>query len=122
MHMTIRKLKTEELPLLTQLFDYNDVDGMIVQNTEEMQNERVAIFCISQEQKLLGELHVCYESEELMVAERDKRAYLFAFRVHKDYKGRALVQGICTKSRGSQHRLPENGRDIKATAMNMICY
>ncbi len=88
--MTIRKLKIEELPLLTQLFDYNDVDDMIVQNTEEMQNERVAIFCIFQEEKLLGELHVCYESEDIMVAERDKRAYLFAFRVHKDYQGRGI--------------------------------
>lgn len=40
--------------------------------------------------KLIGEFHVKYDNEDKDFAEKGKRAYLFAFRVHKDYQGKGL--------------------------------
>lgn len=35
---TIRKIAISELPRLTELFDYNDIDGMLTENTRLIQN------------------------------------------------------------------------------------
>ena len=37
MHI-VRKLKTTELPILTQLFNYKDIDDMIAENTRSIEN------------------------------------------------------------------------------------
>ena len=34
----VRKLKTTELPLLIQLFNYKNVDEMITENTRDIEN------------------------------------------------------------------------------------
>lgn len=89
MHI-VRKLKTTELPMLTQLFNYKDIDDMISENTRNIQNSIVDIFALFDDDKLVGELHVKYDNEDKDFAEKDKRAYLFAFRVHKDYQGKGF--------------------------------
>ena len=89
MHI-VRKLKTTELPMLTQLFNYKDIDDMIYENTRNIQNGIVDIFALFNDNKLIGELHVKYDNEDKDFAEKEKRAYLFAFRVHKDYQGKGL--------------------------------
>ena len=89
MHI-VRKLKTAELPILTQLFNYKDIDDMIAENTRNIPNGIVDIFAIFDNNKLIGELHVKYDNEDKDFAEKGKRAYLFAFRIHRDYQGKGL--------------------------------
>ena len=86
----VRKLKTTELPILSQLFNYKNVDDMIAENTRNIENDVVDIFALFDNDKLIGELHVKYENEDKDFAEKGKRAYLFAFRVHKDYQGKGF--------------------------------
>ena len=84
----VRKLKITELPILTQLFSYKDIDDMINENTRNIENGVIDIFALFD--KLIGELHVKYDNEDKDFAEKGKRAYLFAFRIHKDYQGQGL--------------------------------
>lgn len=86
----VRKLKTSELPILTELFNYKDIDDMITENTRNIENGNIDIFALFVDDKLIGELHVKYDNEDKDFAEKGKRAYLFAFRVHKDYQGKGL--------------------------------
>lgn len=86
----VRKLKASELPMLTQLFNYKDVDDMITENICNIENGIVDIFALFDNNKLIGELHVKNDNEDNDFAEKGKRAYLFAFRVHKDYQGKGL--------------------------------
>ena len=87
---TIRKLKATELSILTQLFNYKDIDDMIFENTRNIENGIIDIFALFDNDNLIGELHVKYDNEDKDFAEKGKRAYLFAFRVHKDYQGKGL--------------------------------
>ena len=86
----VRKLKTPELPMLTELFNYKDVDDMITENTRSIENDIVDIFALFDDNKLIGELHVKYDNEYKDFAEKGKRAYLYAFRVHQKYQGKGL--------------------------------
>ena len=87
---TIRKLKATELSILTQLFNYKDIDDMIFENTRNIENGIIDIFALFNNNKLIGELHVKYDNEDKDFAEKGKRAYLFAFKIHKDYQGKGL--------------------------------
>lgn len=89
MHI-VRKLKTTDLPLLTQLFNYKDVDDMIVENTKEIENGVIDIFALFDRDKIIGELRVKYISDDNRFAVKGKRAYLYAFRIHKKYQGKGL--------------------------------
>ena len=86
----VRKLKTSELSMLTQLFNYKDIDDMITENTRSIKNGIVDIFALFDDGKLIGELHVKYDNKDKDFAEKGKRAYLFAFRIHKEYQGKGL--------------------------------
>ena len=87
---TVRKITVSELPRLTELFDYNDIDAMIEENTSCIQNGVMDIFILLDGEKLIGELHVSYESNDRLEAVRGVRAYLSAYRVHKDFQGMGL--------------------------------
>ena len=86
----VRKLKASELPILTELFNYKDIDDMITENTRNIENDNIDIFALFVDGKLIGELHVKYDNKDKDFAKKGKRAYLFAFRVHKDYQGKGL--------------------------------
>ena len=89
-YYTVRKITVSELPRLTELFDYNDIDAMLAENTSLIQNGVMDIFILLDGEKLIGELHVSYESEDRLEAVRGVRAYLSAYRVHKDFRGMRL--------------------------------
>lgn len=86
----IKIIAISELPRLTELFDYNDIDDMLTENTRLIQNVSGDIFILLEGEKLLGELHISYESGDLLEAVRGVRAYLYAYRVHRDYQGMGL--------------------------------
>ena len=88
--LTFRKLKIEELGILTELFNYKNIDEMIEENTESISNRLRDIFVLFCNDKLIGELHVSYENENPIFAQKDKRAYLFAYRIHKDFQGQGF--------------------------------
>lgn len=90
--MDIRILNTGELNLLFQLFGYNDRDDMITENTKDINENNVDIFGLFRESRLIGELHAAYVHNDERFAIRNKRAYLFAFRIHKDFQGKGYGQ------------------------------
>lgn len=89
MHI-VRKLKITELPLLTQLFNYKNVDEMIAENTRDIEIGIIDIFTLFDDDKIIGELRVKYISDDNRFAKKGKRAYLYAFRVHQKYQGKGF--------------------------------
>lgn len=86
----VRKLETTELSLLLPLFNYKNVDEMITENTKDIENGVIDIFALFDRDKIIGELRVKYISDDNRFAEKGKRAYLYAFRIHHKYQGKGL--------------------------------
>lgn len=86
----IRKLKTNELSILTTLFNYKDVNEMIAENTRDIENRVIDIFALFDRNNIVGELRVKYISDDNHFAEKGKRAYLYAFRIHPKHQGKGL--------------------------------
>ncbi|MCR5755838.1 MAG: GNAT family N-acetyltransferase [Acetatifactor sp.] len=86
--MKIEKLNVQNLYVLTELFDYNNVEQMISECTRDIENEIIDIFVLYDNGILIGELHVMYESNDQNYAMRGKRVYLFAFRVREEYQNK----------------------------------
>ncbi|MCM1540888.1 MAG: GNAT family N-acetyltransferase [Blautia sp.] len=86
--MNVTTLDVQELHRLTELYNYNDIDEMITKCTDEIQNNIIDIFALSNDSKLIGELHTRYQSDDNNFAVRGTRAYLFAFRIHQNYQGK----------------------------------
>ena len=96
--ITFRSLQTTELSLLTNLCKYKDVNEMICENTRDIDKGTIDIFTLFLGKKLIGELRVKYISDDIRFAEKDKRAYLYAFRIHKKYQnkgyGKFLLENV----------------------------
>jgi len=88
--MIVRKLKVSEIQRLTELFKYKDVNEMIAENTKDIENGVIDIFALFDDDKIIGELRVKYISDDNRFAEKGKRVYLYAFRVHRKYQGKGL--------------------------------
>ena len=91
--MKIEKLDVQNLYVLTELFHYNDVEQMILECTQDIQKGMIDIFVLYDEDVLVGELHVMYESADENYAIRGRRAYLFAFRVRETFQNKGY--GTC---------------------------
>ena len=88
--MIVRKLKAKELSILTNLFNYKDVNDMVAENTKDIENGIIDIFALFDNDKIIGELRAKYVSDDNRFAEKGKRAYLYAFRIHANYQGKGL--------------------------------
>lgn len=86
--MKIEKLAVHDLCILTELFEYNNVEQMISECTKDIQNGIIDIFVLYDEDVLIGELHVMYESDDENYAIRGRRAYMFAFRIRETYQNK----------------------------------
>ena len=58
--MNVRIINTDEIKLLFQLFDYNDPDEMIAENTRDINKGKIDIFGLFQDGNLIGENHIAY--------------------------------------------------------------
>ncbi len=86
--MKIERLAVHDLHRLTELFEYTNVEQMISECTHDIQNEMIDIFVLYENDVLVGELHVMYESDDKNYAVRGRRAYMFAFRVREDFQNK----------------------------------
>lgn len=86
--MKIEKLAVHDLCILTELFDYNNVEQMISECTHDIQNGIIDIFVLYDKDVLVGELRVMYESDDENFAIRGRRAYMFAFRVREGFQNK----------------------------------
>ena len=97
-NIVIRKLKTNELSILTSLHDYEDVEDMLASNKLRIENGEIDIFSLFEREKLVGELRVMYKHEDSLFTISGKRVYLYAFRIHKNFQshgyGRKLMNYI----------------------------
>lgn len=66
-------MAVQELYVLTELFDYNNVEQMISECTHDIQNGIIDIFVLYDKDVLIGELHVMYESDDENYAIRGRR-------------------------------------------------
>lgn len=87
---SVIKLKVTELSMLTTLFNYKDVNEMITENTRDIENGVIDIFALFDGKKIIGEVRAKYVSDDERFAEKGKRAYLYAFRIHENYQGKGL--------------------------------
>ncbi|MBQ2953667.1 MAG: GNAT family N-acetyltransferase [Clostridia bacterium] len=85
--LTIRPATPADLPRLPELFDYNDVPGMIAANTRRITSGKHSIFLLLEDDELIGELHVTWRSADPLIAIDGQRAYLSAFRIREDKQG-----------------------------------
>lgn len=86
--MKVEKLAVRDLNILTELFQYHDVEQMIMQCTREIQNGVIDIFVLYDRGVLIGELRARYESDDANDTIRGKRAYLYAFRIRAGFQNR----------------------------------
>ena len=96
--VNIRTIKTDELELLSELFDYNNLDEMISENTRDITEGKIDIFGLFYDNRLIGEIHAAYAHNDERFAVKNKRAYLFAFRIHKDFQGKGYGQLLINKA------------------------
>lgn len=90
--VNVRSLKTDELPLLFQLFDYNDCDDMLAENTRRLNSGEIEIFGLFMGERLIGEIRAAFVHDDKRFAAKNTRAYLFAFRIDEDFQGKGHGQ------------------------------
>lgn len=88
--MTIKSLKIGELYLLSNLFCYNNLEEMIENNSRRIKTGEIDIFGLFSNKELIGELRVMYSNSDERFAQKGKRAYLYAFRIHENHQGKGL--------------------------------
>ena len=101
--MNIKKLKIEELPLLADLNEYSDLEGMIADNTARIKKGSIDIWALFDGDTIIGELRSMYESDDERTI-KCVRAYLYAFRIRENHRGngygKLLLEKVIEELRG----------------------
>ncbi len=97
MSYIVRPLLINELPILTLLFNYKNINEMIAENTRDIESGNIDIFALFSENKLIGELRVKYNCDDKRFTEKGERAYMYAFRIHKEEQGKGLGKFLLEK-------------------------
>lgn len=84
----IKRLSSNELDLLGELFDYNDISEMMTSNSHRIENGEIDIFGLFIDSGIVGEIRVMYKNEDALFAIKGKRAYLYAFRILDNFQGK----------------------------------
>lgn len=95
--MNIRKIKKEEFDNLRRLFPDNTEMWIKYKKRriEQFQNREIDVFVIENNNQFIGEITVNYISHDLQTETiPNKRVYLEAFRVEKQYQGQGLGQKL----------------------------
>lgn len=87
MNPEVRRLSAENLAVLLNLFDYEDTVSMLERNRIRMERGSMDIFVLYLDGEPAGELRAAYEKEDIRYAEKNKRAYLYAFRIREAFQG-----------------------------------
>lgn len=95
-HISIKELNQSELPLLLSLFDYHDPAEMIASNLLLVNEGTAAFYAIFCNGSIVGEVRAKFDASDPLVASKGKRAYLYALRIHKDYRRMGLATGLMT--------------------------
>lgn len=101
--MNIRKIKKEEFEKLKRLFPNNEDMWIKYKKKiiQELDKQEIDIFVIESNESIIGEITVNYVSHELETETiPNRRVYLEAFRVDKEYQGQGLGQKLinyCTE-------------------------
>lgn len=121
----VRTLHTEELNLLFQLYQYNNPKEMLTENARDINDKKIEIFGLFRKDRLIGELHVAYVNEDERFAVRNRRAYLFAFRIHEEYQGDCyeyeLYLKIC-KEHGKKPETPKTDHEVTRKELQCRIY
>ena len=86
----VKPLCSDEMHLLKDLFIYNDYEEMVQNNSNAIDSGQIDIFGLFLKGSLIGELRVMYCNRDERFAKKGQRAYLYAFRIHKEYQGLGL--------------------------------
>ena len=71
---------------------------MIYQNSKKINEGDIDIFGLFLNDRLIGEIRAAYNNENTIFAKKGIRVYLYAFRIHKNYRakgfGRYLIENV----------------------------
>lgn len=85
---SVREIETGELSLLFNLFEYNNREDMLAENTRRINSGEIKIFGLFMGERLIGEIRAAFENGDERFAAKGRRAYLYAFRILEEYRGR----------------------------------
>ena len=98
LNLDIRTIGIEDLSLLFSLNCYADPDEMVNANTQLMSQNKIRIYGLFVDTTLVGELRVKFSDIDPEIAVEGARAYLYALRIHPDYRRRGfatfLIQSV----------------------------
>lgn len=95
--MKFRKIKKEEFDKLKNLFPGNEEMWIKYKKKRlnQFEKQEIDVFIIENNENIIGEITVNYTNEELETETiPNKRVYLQAFRVEKEYQGQGLGQKL----------------------------
>lgn len=89
--ISIKELKKDELPLLLLVHNYEDTTEMLCHNSSLIDTGAASFYALFFRETIVGELRVKYADKDPAFALRGKRVYLYALRIHKNYRRMGLA-------------------------------